>query len=76
LALRATAEHEPDSPTPLTSRQFEILRLIAEGLTNAQIAERIFVTEDTVKWHVKQILQKTASANRAEAVARILGTPR
>ena len=60
---------------PLTPRQLEILRLVAQGHTSATIAERLFVTEGTIKWHVKQILAKTNSATRAEAVARVLGTP-
>lgn len=58
---------------PLTPRQLEIIQLIAEGMTNAAIAERLIVTEGTVKWHVKQILAKTGAANRAEAIARVLG---
>jgi DNA-binding CsgD family transcriptional regulator len=49
---------------------------VAEGLTSAQIADRLFITAPTVKWHVKQILTKTASSNRAEAVARVLGVTR
>jgi DNA-binding CsgD family transcriptional regulator len=49
---------------------------VAEGLTSAQIAERLFITAPTVKWHVKQILTKTAASNRAEAVARVLGGTR
>jgi len=64
-----------EAQAPLTPRQLEIMRLVAQGLTNAAIAERLFITEGTVKWHVKQILAKTASSNRAEAVARVLGTP-
>ena len=60
---------------PLTPRQLEILRLVAQGHKSAAIAERLFVTEGTIKWHVKQILAKTNSATRAEAVARVLGTP-
>ena len=75
LALRTATEPQPTPHAPLTPRQLEILRLIAQGLTNAAIAERLVVTESTVKWHVKQILAKTASANRTEAVARVLGTP-
>jgi len=68
---------EPDPlHAPLTARQLEILRLVAQGHTSAAIAERLFVTEGTVKWHVKQILAKTNSSSRAEAVARVLGTPR
>jgi len=74
LAL-GTATEPPGTPhAPLTQRQLEILRLIAQGHTNAEIAERLFVTEGTVKWHVKQILAKTNSSNRAEAVARALDT--
>ncbi len=76
LALRTAAEPTPEPHAPLTSRQLEILRLVAEGLTSAQIAKRLFLAEATVKWHVKQILTKTASSNRAEAVARVLGAPR
>ncbi|MGZ6563940.1 MAG: PAS domain S-box protein [Solirubrobacteraceae bacterium] len=76
LALSSSAEPTPVSYAPLTSRQLEILRLVAKGLTSAQIAERLFLTEATVKWHVKQILTKTASSNRAEAVARVLGAER
>lgn len=68
------AEPEP-LHAPLTARQLEILRLVAQGHTSAAIAERLFVTEGTIKWHVKQILAKTNSATRAEAVARVLGTP-
>ena len=75
LALRTATEPPPPQHAPLTQRQLEILRLIAQGLTNAAIAERLVVTESTVKWHVKQILAKTASTNRTEAVARVLRTP-
>ncbi len=60
--------------TPLTPRQLEVLRLVAQGQTSAAIAERLFVTAGTIKWHVKQILAKTNSATRAEAVARVFGT--
>ena len=74
LARQTTPEPQPSAP--LTPRQLQILQLVAEGLTSAQIAERLFVTVPTVKWHVKHILTKTGSSNRAEAVARVLGAPR
>ena len=75
LALR-TANEPPATPhAPLTARQLEILRLIAQGLTNAAIAERLVVTEGTIKFHVRKILAKTNSTNRTEAVARVLGAP-
>jgi PAS domain S-box-containing protein len=74
LAVRGAADDAAAGQTaPLTARQLEILRLIAGGLTTGAIAERLVVTEGTVKWHVKQILAKTRSANRAEAVARVFG---
>jgi PAS domain S-box-containing protein len=75
LALR-TAPEPCDIPhAPLSARQLEIMRLVAEGLTNAAIGERLFITSGTVKWHISQILTKTNSRSRAEAIAHILGTP-
>jgi LuxR family maltose regulon positive regulatory protein len=53
-----------------------VLRLVAEGLTNEEIGKRLFISAGTVKWHIKQILTKTNSTNRAEAVARVLGADR
>jgi len=73
LALDPSAEPASARHAPLTPRQLEILRFVAAGLTSRQIAERLFLTDETVKWHVKQILKKTAASNRAEAVARVLG---
>ena len=70
-SLRPTATHERTAA--LTHRQLEILKLAALGLSNAQIAQRIFVSEATVKWHIKQILSKTNTVNRTEAVARVFG---
>ena len=75
LALRTATEPHVTPHAPLTPRQQEILRLIAQGLTNAAIAEQLVIAEGTVKWHVKQILAKTGSSNRAEAIARFLRGP-
>ena len=75
LALRTATQPAAIPHAPLTPRQLEILRLIAQGLSNAKIAEQLVVTEGTIKWHVRQILAKTNSSNRAEAVARVLGVP-
>lgn len=74
LALRTAPERRVQPQAPLTPRQLEILRLIAQGKTSAAIAKELVVSEGTVKWHVKQILAKTASSSRAEAVARVLGS--
>lgn len=59
----------------LTDRQLEVLRLKANRLTNAEIAEKLVITITTVKWHVRQIYNKLGVNNRAEAVesARQLG---
>jgi DNA-binding CsgD family transcriptional regulator len=58
----------------LTAREHEILRLLATGATNMVIAERLFLSESTVKSHVKRILRKLPAANRAEAVYVYLRT--
>ena len=75
LASRTAAEPKPAPHAPLTPRQLEILRLVAEGLTSAQVAKRLFLSEATVKWHVKQILTKTGSSHRRRSGrARSRGT--
>jgi DNA-binding NarL/FixJ family response regulator len=75
LALGSTEIPAPAAQQiDLSRRQLEILQLVAEGLTNAAIAKRLFLSENTVKWHVKTILERTGSANRTEAVVRVLGT--
>jgi DNA-binding NarL/FixJ family response regulator len=54
----------------LSSREAEVLRAIAAGKTNAQVAALLFVTEGTVKSHVKHILRKLGASNRTEAVVK------
>jgi LuxR family transcriptional regulator, regulator of acetate metabolism len=54
----------------LTGREWEILRLLASGATNSQIASALVVSDNTVKSHIKRILRKLPAANRAEAVYR------
>jgi PAS domain S-box-containing protein len=56
----------------LTARQVEILSLVAEGLSNSEIASRLYLGESTVKWHIRKILRGLGVANRAQAVARYL----
>lgn len=58
-----------DSKNLLTSRELELLQLLAEGFSNKIIAERLFISENTVKYHIKNILQKFGVQNRTEAVA-------
>ena len=55
------------SPSPLTPRETEILKLIAEGIGNAEIAQRLYVSLGTVKGHVADILGKLSASDRAQA---------
>jgi DNA-binding CsgD family transcriptional regulator len=57
------------NPAELTARELEILQLLCEGLRNATIAERLFLSERTVENHVSSILRKLGARSRAEAVA-------
>jgi LuxR family transcriptional regulator, regulator of acetate metabolism len=56
----------------LTRREYEVLQLMTKGATNREIASTIFLSEETVKSHVKRILQKFGVANRGQAVATYL----
>jgi DNA-binding NarL/FixJ family response regulator len=56
-------------PTPrLTERELEVLKLVAQGLNNREIAKRLFISENTVKNHVRNILEKLQLHSRMEAV--------
>lgn len=80
-ALTAEASPAPPEPAPapadpeqrrivasLTEREHEVLRLVCEGLSNAEIAQRLFLGPATVKTHVSNILAKTGSRDRVQAV--------
>jgi len=61
------AEHYSDET--LTGREIEVLRQIAGGNRNRDIAEQLFITEETVKVHIKHIMEKLGAADRTQAVA-------
>jgi DNA-binding CsgD family transcriptional regulator len=54
----------------LTGRERDVLGLLLEGLTNAEIAERLFISPSTAKVHVRHILEKLGARTRLEAVVR------
>ena len=58
----------PAMPDGLTQREMEILGLIAQGLTNTEIAERLFLSNHTVKTHINRIFAKTRSRDRVAAI--------
>ena len=68
-------ESEPanDAIKSLTKRELEILRLVAEGLTNEEIGKRIFISEKTVKTHLTNIFDKLKVNNRFKAALLIMG---
>ena len=66
---RAAASTMIEAPT---RRELEVLQLLAQGLTNRQMAERLGVSEHTVKFHVTALLGKFDARTRAEAVARAI----
>jgi DNA-binding NarL/FixJ family response regulator len=67
------AEHKKTVQiSPLTAREREVLELIVVGCTNAEIAERLYITVGTVKTHVRNVLEKLCANDRTEAAVRAL----
>jgi DNA-binding NarL/FixJ family response regulator len=66
-SLRETAPAEPVDLSGLTKREVEILQLVAEGHSNSQLAKMLWVTEQTVKFHLSNIYRKLDVSNRTEA---------
>jgi DNA-binding NarL/FixJ family response regulator len=67
LAKRASDRQQVPVPR-LTERELDVLRLVAQGLTNREIAEQLYIAENTVKNHVRNILEKLHLHSRMEAV--------
>jgi LuxR family maltose regulon positive regulatory protein len=55
---------------PLSERELEVLRLVAEGLSNQEIGDRLFIALDTVKGHNRRVFEKLQVERRTEAIAR------
>jgi DNA-binding NarL/FixJ family response regulator len=72
-AFQALAENslEPSELDVLTDREREVLDTLAQGLTNQQIAERLFISTNTVKRHLKSVFEKLGVGNRASAAALV-----
>src|SRR6478672_77090 len=64
--LRRTSP--PKAVASLTSRELDVLRLMAQGLSNAEIGQQLFITDTTVKTHVTRVLQKLDLRDRAQAI--------
>jgi two-component system NarL family response regulator len=67
LARRAAQQEQLPTPV-LTSRELEVLKLVAKGMSNRDVAEELFISENTVKNHVRNILEKLHLHSRMEAV--------
>ena len=70
-AVKTIVDNPPLPPAePLTARELQVLRLLAEGLANKAIAQRLAISEHTVKFHVNAIMGKLGADSRTEAVVR------
>lgn len=68
-AMSKASSERPQMPAPkLTDREMEVLRLVAQGMNNRDIAKELFISENTVKNHIRNILEKLHLHSRMEAV--------
>ena len=72
-ALLREREASESSPSELTAREWEVARLVAEGLSNRCIAQQLIVSERTVDTHVSHILRKLGLSSRAQIAAWVVG---
>lgn len=70
MVVRSRPRTPNPLPLTLTPRELEVLELMAGGRTNLSIAQQLFITDGTVKQHVKHVLRKLGVTNRSEAVVR------
>jgi DNA-binding NarL/FixJ family response regulator len=67
-AQRATPASPVELPDGLSAREAEVLKLLAAGLSNSEIARELFISEHTVKTHINHVFTKTRSRDRAQAI--------
>jgi ATP/maltotriose-dependent transcriptional regulator MalT len=74
-ATPSDASGDRNTVNPLTDREFELLNLLAEGRSNAELAETLYISNNTVKTHIKHLYQKLNAGSRSQALdqARTLG---
>ncbi len=69
LRLRASSAPRPTGPDPLTPRERSVLALVAEGRTNRQVGQALFISEKTVSVHLSRVMAKLGASSRTEAVS-------
>lgn len=67
--FRANDQREPDPIDPLSPREQGVLDLVSQGLTNKEVADGLYISENTVKFHMKNILDKLHLRNRSQVIA-------
>ncbi len=72
VLMAVNVDHTTQLNRGLSSREMEVLDCLAHGMTTAQISRELFISENTVKTHVRHILEKLEAANRAEAVSKAI----
>jgi DNA-binding NarL/FixJ family response regulator len=72
LLVASTPTLEAPLPEPLTIREGHVLELLADGLSNKQIASRLGVSDETVKFHLSSVFGKLGASNRTDAVRQAI----
>ena len=67
VAWPTTMKTSPTYPAELTAREIEVLRLVAQGMTDAQVAEQLVISPRTVNWHLTSIYSKLGVSSRSAA---------
>lgn len=73
MSTEGTYKFDPERPRPnLTLREKEVLRLVCDGMTNAEIASKLTVSRETIKSELKRIFRKIGVANRTQAAVLLV----